>query len=395
MKRTLAIVLCAITVFAIFAGCSGGETVTPSVSATSTPEPTPSPTPAPSPTEPPLVLSMASASVISGTHKGNAIKSGFDTLESDSLGALTIDFYEGGEKGTDADIIEAVRTGDVSIYTGDASMMQAAIPQLQVLRLPMMFTNLSACNIMLSGSFIDMMQPYFNEAGLQLIGAYSTSFRCLTLKVKDHITLAKDLRGLRINVEDNEYCKLFWQKVGCNVFTLTDPQLFVATKQGLLNGQESTYAVINSLKLYDSQSDLLKTRHMQPVGLFVMNKQQYDGLTEVKKEWLKKLINQVEQEEMTAVAADETEQEALFKKKLLKSFEPTPEIIAALKAAATQVAEQMKQSIDPALVDRYIAACQQAEIDAANAPPAATDDPSASAPADPEASATASVQPAG
>lgn len=376
MKKIAAIVLCAIMALVIFAGCSGGETaVSPSASETLTPGPAGTPTP--SPTEPPVILSMASAGTISGTNKGDALKKGFDDLKSWSSGALTVDFYEGGKKGTDAEIIEAVKSGNVSVYAGDASMMKPVIPQLKVLDLPMMFTDISVCNAMLGGSFIEMMQPYFNEAGLQLIGAYSTSFRCLTVKTAEHIVAAKDLKGLKINTTEDEYSRLFWKTAGCSVFSFTDSQLFVATKQGYLNGQESTYAAINSLKLYDSQSDLIKTRHGQPVGLFVMNKAQYDALTDPQKEWLGKFIAQVEQDEITAVAEDEAEQETLFKKKLLKPFEPTEEILTALKAAVTPVVELMKQSVDPELVDRYMAACRQAEEDAANAAATPTPDPSA------------------
>lgn len=378
MKRILAIMLCIAIVVMTITGCAGEQVqASPTPDPTVTPEPTPTPTP--SPTEPPLVLSMASAAVLTDTNKGDALKKGFAELDSSSSGALTIDFYEGGEKGTDADIIEAVKSGEVSIYTGDASMIQASIPQLSVLDLPMMFTNLSACNTMLNGSFIDMMQPFFNEKGLQLIGAYSTSFRCLTVKSEEHITVADNLKGLRINTADNPYSKLFWQTAGCNVFAFTESQMFTATKQGLLNGQDSTYAVINSLKLYDSQSDLLKTRHAQPVGLFVMNKAQYDALTDAQLELLKKFISQAEQDEITAVADDETSQEETFKKKLLKPYEPSAEILAALKAAVQPVVDLMKQSIDPALVDQYIAACQQAETDAANAAANPVTEPDASA----------------
>jgi TRAP-type C4-dicarboxylate transport system substrate-binding protein len=377
MKKTLAIVMCAIMTLVIFAGCSGEDTAeTPSATDSFTPELTETPTP--SPTEPPVVLCMASAGTLSGTNKGDALKKGFDDLKSSSSGALTIDFYEGGEKGTDAEIIAAVKSGDVSIYIGDASMVKEVIPQLAVLDLPMMFPNISACNIMLGGSFIEMMQPYFNEAGLQLIGAYSTSFRQLTVKTEDRIVAAKDLKGLRINTSENEYSQLFWKTLGCNVFTLTDSQMFTATKQKLINGQESTYAAINSLKLYDSQSDLIKTRHGQPVELFVMNKEQYDALTDSKKEWLEEFITKVGQDEVTAVAEDEEEQETLFKKKLLKPYEPSEEILNALKSAVTPVVELMKQSVDPELVDNYIAACKQAEIDAENAAAAPTEDPSAS-----------------
>jgi TRAP-type C4-dicarboxylate transport system substrate-binding protein len=374
MKKALATVLCAAMMLIMFAGCSGAA-VAPSASATLTPEPTATPTP--SPTEPPVVLCMASASVLSETNKGDALEKGFDDIKSWSSGALTIDFYEGGEKGTDAEIIEDVKSGDISIYTGDASMMKEVIPQLQVLDLPMMFSNLSACNTMLSGSFIEMMQPYFTEAGFQLIGAYSSAFRNLTVKSEDRLDAAEDIEGLRINTDENEYYMLFWQTAGCNVFTLTDNQLFTATKQGLLNGQEGTYAYINRLKLYDSQSDLIKTRHAQPVGLFVMNKAQYDDLTDTQKEWLEKFIAQVEKDEITAVEEDEAAEETLFKKKLLRPYEPSQEILEALKDAVPPVVELMKQSVDPDLVDRYIAACRQAETDAANAAANPTDDPPA------------------
>jgi uncharacterized protein YlxP (DUF503 family) len=134
--------------------------------------------------------------------------------------------------------------------------------------------------------------------------------------------------------------------------------------------EESTDAEISDLKLYETQTTLIKTRHAQSVGLFVMNKAQYDALTDEQKGWLSQFVTQAEGDEKAAVAEDETSQEKTFVKKKMPVSEPTPEVLAALKSAVQTVIDAMKQNIDPAFVDAYIAACQQAEAQTQTAPAA-------------------------
>ena len=368
MKKLLAIVLCAALALAL-AGCSGEQAQSPSPG-TATPAPTE--TLAPEPTEPPMSLSMASAAALTDTGKGDALSKGFDDLKAWSGGSMVIDFFEGGDKGTDADIIEAVKTGGVSIYTGDASMMTEVIPQLAVLDAPMMFTALEACNAMLGGSFMDMMQPFFNDAGLQLIGVYSASFKYLTTGIP--IASPADFSGLRISTSKSQYSQSFWRTLGCNVMPLERSEVYIALKQGLLEAQETVYSEISALKYYEVQTNMYKTRHGQDVDVYVMNKAQYDGLTGEQKEWLGKFVSQVISDEIAAAGEYESEQEKTFKK--MTVAEPAPEVLAALKAAVQPVIDEMKQNIDPALVDQYVSACQQAGETSA---PAASTEPSPAA----------------
>lgn len=328
---------------------------------------------------------MASAAALSGTSKGDALKKNFDDLKTWSGGAMAIDLFEGGEKGADADIIEAVKAGGVSIYAGDASAMATAIPQLAVLDLPMMFKNLEACNSVLGGSFTNMMQPLFNGAGMQLLGAYSASMRYLTTSVP--ITAPADFTGLRISTSKSQYSQLFWKTLGCNVMALERSEVYIALKQGMLEAQENVDSEISDLKFYEGQTNLYKTRHGQNVSLYVMNKAQYDALTEQQKGWLDKLVAQAENDEITAVAESESEQEADFNKTNMQVVEPGTEVLAALGAAVQPVIDSMKQSVDPALVDQYLAACQQAGTSA----PSASVQPSGSAL--PTVSAQASATP--
>lgn len=376
MKRFLAIWLCfAVALFAL-AGC-GGEQAQVSATPSPTAVPTPTETPEPSPTEPPVTLTMASAGTLTGTNKGDALEKAVQDLKTWSGGSMAIDFYEGGEKGTDAEIIEAVKTGAITIYAGDASMMQQTIPQLAVLDIPMMFTSIESCNAVLGGAFSDMAQPLFNEAGMQLVGVYSTSFRQLTCSAP--IAAPADLKGIRMTTSKSPYNQLFWRTLGCNVLPLERSQVHIALKQGMHKAQEDVYDEIYTLKLYDVQSALIKTRHTQPATLLVMNKAAFDAFTDEQKGWLDKFMKQLIADDIAATAEDETEQETAFGKKKMTVSEPAAELAAALKAAVQPVIESMKEAVDPAFVDSYIAACQaQSPAPTASAEPETSETPQAS-----------------
>jgi TRAP-type C4-dicarboxylate transport system substrate-binding protein len=92
-----------------------------------------------------------------------------------------------------------------------------------------------------------------------------------------------------------------------------------------------------------------------------MNKAEYDSLTEEQRNWLGQFVSQVISDETAAVAEDEASQESTFGKKKMTVSEPTAELLTALKAAVQPVVDAVKQAIDPALVDSYIAACQQTQ----------------------------------
>jgi TRAP-type C4-dicarboxylate transport system substrate-binding protein len=369
MKKILAILLCLSIALGALSGCVGQEAQAPSPQPSDSETPSPTETPEPSPTEPPVVLTMASAGMVTGTNKGNAFKKAFEELKSQSGGRLAIDLFEGGEKGTDAEIIDAVKSGAVSIYTGGASMMQEAIPQLAVLDIPMMFSSIEGCNAVLGGAFTEMMQPFFNEAGMQLIGAYSTAFHHFTSSVP--VAAPGDLKGIRMTTSKSEYHQLFWKTLGCNVLPLERSQVYIALKQGMHGAQENTYREINTLKLYEVQSSLIKTRHTQDVGLFVINKAQYDALTDEQRTLIGQFVSQAISAETEAVAEDEASQETNFGKKKMAVTEPTSELLVALKAAVQPVIDSIKENIDPALVDSYIAACKSGA--AAPAPTATPD----------------------
>jgi TRAP-type C4-dicarboxylate transport system substrate-binding protein len=149
----------------------------------------------------------------------------------------------------------------------------------------------------------------------------------------------------------------------------------------MAKGEENTDAEIESLMLRDVQSSLIKTRCTEPVGLYVMNKAQYDALTDGQKEWLVKLIKQAEQEEIAAVALDEKELETKFAQKKMAISEPSPELLAALKNAVQPVVDLVKTAVDPALADAYIAACRNADPGSVPA-----QSPGASAPSSPAVS---------
>jgi TRAP-type transport system periplasmic protein len=187
-----------------------------------------------SPTAEPVSLTVSCA----GTCEeclNDAVKRGIGDVKTWSEGQLNICFKKNQGNGSDADVLKSVEEGTASVYLGDASAAEEIIRPLTVCEIPMMFSDTDSCNSMLSAGFIEMMQPYFNVSGLQLIGAYCSSMRCLTSNKA--ITSAGDIKSLKIRTGNDRYDELFWKSAGSFPYALDWPNVYTALKKNMLEAQ--------------------------------------------------------------------------------------------------------------------------------------------------------------
>lgn len=347
MRKVAAVIIC-IAIFLITAGCGAGAGAPVQATAVQTV------TPEPTPVRPEVTLDIASSADYKGMPLGNAIKEGINDLKTQSGGLMAVT-YEGG-KDAESAVLESVISGGVSIYLGDVQRVSAKIPQLNVCEIPMLFSDAASCNKTLSGSFADMMQPYFNSAGLELLGAYCTSMSNLTSNKM--INSAADIKSLKIRTEVSAYDTLFWKTAGCFPAQLEWPNVYISLKQKMLEAQESTDENINSHNLYEVQGYIIKTNHLPEIRIFAMNRAQYNALTEDQQKWLAGFISGVEQKAEEGQAAFDSQLETMFTQKGMKVTEASSGLITALTASVQPVTELVKTTVDPALVDAYIAACK-------------------------------------
>jgi TRAP-type transport system periplasmic protein len=126
-----------------------------------------------------------------------------------------------------------------------------------------------------------------------------------------------------------------------------------------LKPKECTDEKINSYKLYEVQKYMVKTDHLPDIKIFVMNKVLYKSLSIQDSEWLRKFISQVTEDAISARAAKDSELEKSFSRSGMQISQMPEDLKTALESCVQPVADLVKESVDPSIVDDYTEACKR------------------------------------
>lgn len=200
-----------------------------------------------------------------------------ETITHVSDGRIYLNSYFAGQMGTDLQLMQAVQNGSITMVQCATSMQVAQVPEIALMDVPYLFYDVEGCNRSLKDGLLDFFQPYYNQAGLQLITLHCTSFRQLTSTVP--ITRIEDLADLRLRTMENPYHIKYWSDMGAQVYPLEYSKLFYALQQGVVNAQENTLSAARSIQLDQVQDYVIETDHIPFVTSVVMNKDAFDALS--------------------------------------------------------------------------------------------------------------------
>ncbi|WP_434311150.1 TRAP transporter substrate-binding protein [Hominifimenecus sp. rT4P-3] len=308
-----------------------------------------------------LDLSMGNSGVIDrSSGLGTAVNDYNDYIKEWSGGNITVNLYDGGSLGNDGELIEGVKNGTVDIFIGMPSGQVGLIPELAIFDIPCMFTSMEQCQEVLSGDFFDVMQNYYHENGLHLLGMGFAYFRELTSNRA--VRSVEDLKGLNIRTMENKYHMKFWSELGANPTPLAFSELYIALEQGLLDAQENPLMQLTAANLGEVQDYVIYTHHMPYIMTYVMNLEKFESYPE---EYQKLLTDMAEGalKQMAESSVSENEQlEATCKETFGTEFITLDDTsMEALKSANQAVIDMMKEEIDPEFVDSFIEAVNATE----------------------------------
>lgn len=248
--------------------------------------------------------------------------------------------------------------GSVDMFTGAPTSQVGLIPELAVLDIGGLYTDVDSANKVLS-SFKEQLEPYYNNAGLHLLTMYAPDFRILTSNKP--ITTSADLQGLNIRTQENKYHMAFWKALGTNPTPLAFGELYIALQQGMLDAQENPWASIVGAKLNEVQKYIVETNHIPFVSTYVINKGKYDGMSDAQKLACDQFILFCERYQLAGTADDDARMSNLCQTEFGIEVTPvTDEVRAMYESASQTVIDMMKENIDPAFVDSYVEAAKAA-----------------------------------
>lgn len=303
----------------------------------------------------PIELSMGCSGTVEGTIMGDALDKYLAELKEWTDGNFVINFYPSGQLGGDVELIEGTQMGSVDIFNGAPTSQVGLIPELAVLDISGLYDNVDDCNAVLNGGFTDLIEPYYNNAGLHVLGMFATDFRITSSN--DPINSMDDLKGLNIRTQENKYHMEFWRQLGANPTPLAFGELYIALQQHMMDAQENPWVSYVGAKLCEVQNYMTFTNHIPFVSTYIMNNAKYQSLSDAQKQALNQFIYSVRKYQLEGTVEDDARMQKLCEDDYNLVCSEVPEDVKAAYPAATQaVVDLMKKDIDPTFVDNYLEA---------------------------------------
>ncbi len=197
-------------------------------------------------------------------------------------GAVTIKLYPANQLGDGNEVLEQQMKGAVDISLPTQPMLDKYGPAgdkpFGVVMLPFVFKSYEHAWHVLDGPFATWVAPRFDQIGLVYLANWEWGFRNLT-NSKRPIMTPDDVKGLKIRTPGEIQLQAAMEAAGAIVTKIAFPELPMALKQGVVDGQENPLAVIASLKLWETQKYLALDYHSYNSMVAVISKTAWAKLT--------------------------------------------------------------------------------------------------------------------
>ncbi len=306
-----------------------------------------------------IELSLGCSGTISGTVNGDAVEFAQSVVEKATDGKVKITLYEGGTLGSDTEMMSGMQMGSVDLFTGAPSGQVTMIPNLAVLDIGGAYSSIDNCNTNLA-DFVNLIQPDYNNQGLQMMACYATDWRLLTSN-KEYKSLA-DLKGSTVRVQENPYHIAFWSALGANPTPLAFGEVYLSLQQGMLDAQENPYGSIIGAKLYEVQKYLYESDHIPFISTDVMSKTKMDSLSAAQQQAIYEFCYAKEYYIMEhSLEAIEDENKTCVDGGMTYIAEMPADIVAQYPVAAQASIDAMKGAVDSQFLSDYVAAINSVE----------------------------------
>jgi len=186
-------------------------------------------------------------------------------------GRVEIQGFAGGQIGGSRDMIEAVANGSQQLVTEGAANFGAWIPSISVVEAPFIWRDPQHLIKALNGPLLAQYNEQLVKArGMRILGALYYGTRHLTTSNKAVNSLA-DMKALKVRVPENDVFKAMAESWGAKPTPMNFNELYLALKQGVVDGQENPLPTIKSGKFNEVQKYLVLTGHIMTPRLVVVN----------------------------------------------------------------------------------------------------------------------------
>ena len=199
-------------------------------------------------------------------------------VEERTNGRIKIAIYPNNQLGAPPEVLEQNILGAIEMSLPGQDQLAHYLKKMACAGLPYAFESYEHADRVLDGPFAEWTNKDLEDLGLIYLSNWEWGFRHLT-NSKKPINSPEDVKGLKIRVPPTAGLQAAIEAMGGNVQTIQWPEVPMALKQGVVDGQENPIPTIVAFKLYETQPYLSLTGHFYSSMVHVISKKTWDKLS--------------------------------------------------------------------------------------------------------------------
>jgi tripartite ATP-independent transporter DctP family solute receptor len=266
---------------------------------------------------------------------------------------LTVDIFPAMQLGGAKENVDAVRSGSLFMTWVGAAFLARIVPELEAVSLPFLFPSRDAAFKVIDGPVGQLLDQKLGDKGFISLGWMELGSRNVTNRQRPIKSMA-DFKGLKIRLQPNETHLATFRALGANPVGMDVKELYSALEQGVVDGQENPYSIIQSNRYGEVQKYLSNTGHFFDFISIVANRKQFQALKPEFQQAVRTAMSAaIAQQRKLAVELDNKALDELKKKMQYDAL--TPQALEEMRVATAPVVEQVKKRAGVELVDRVVA----------------------------------------
>lgn len=227
-----------------------------------------------------------------------------DELEKRTDGRIKVEIYHSGVLGTEKEMFEMTVTGALEGYRG--AFYEQLNPEFLIYNLPFLFQSYDEMKAFNASDMAQDMLKNGSVQGIYMPAVGFTGFRTVINKVRP-IMLPEDLKGIKMRSPGQAPILNFYRLFDANPQEMAFSEVYMALKQGVLDGADNSPTNILAAKLNEVAPYFTALNYMAGADPLMVNMAWYESLPSD----LQDIFNQVAKEALAYW--DDLESEAALK----------------------------------------------------------------------------------
>ncbi len=296
-------------------------------------------------------LKIAYVMAAGGASHEAAIKIG-ELVEKYSEGQIKTRLYPNGVLGNDRILVEGLNLGSQDIVIMGTAVIGWYTPEYGLIEAPFLFRDYDHLDKVLYGDIgKEIEQGLYNKSKLHLIAYLHRGSRYLTT-TNNEIRTPDDLKGLKMRVPELPIYVKSWDIFGANPTPIAYSDMFMALKQGVVDGQENPLEVIYTSHLFETQSYIMNTKHLVGFYAVAVSDRFYKKYSKEHQEIIKRAVSEAASYQNSLVQKYEDEYKRKLEEYGVKFIDVDRK--AFEKLAKEKLPSEFKELWEPGLFERIV-----------------------------------------